>query len=961
MNIIFSRNDPANDWLNFLQSGLRLLFKDHPPTWLPEVIGIGIVIATAIFMLWMFLKAAYGITSLVKEKLLPLLYDREVRRAVRNSQQFAEHLESDLRRLNGLEQWSDFRYAELEAEVEYEGLRQGIWPFTKREGITRERNLSRALLASKERLILLEGFPGTGKSVALRHLALKGLKKAMRALRLGTVTPIYINLKQLDLAIGEAPTAKHIRSFVLSTLNKPDDRDVDIYIEQTFDERVRKGSWLFLFDSFDEIPAILSATDADTTVGRYANAIADFLSGMNSCRGIIASREFKGPTQLGWPVFRILPLTKSRQHLLTDRARLSSAQENALWANLETAPQQIQEMAGNAMFLSILCEYVKTGTTFPQSVHSVFDLYIGTRLRRDSQRLVTRFAITDHRLRRFAEEIAFCMLSDASLGLSPSREALFASHLHAGFTQSQDDVVCLDALEYVKLARQESVSGGARSAHFTFAHRRFQEYFATCVVLREPERISTEDLLTDGRWRETAVALFQMQSLTHLEPLQMATDRLLRSMIRVQQPANVWPPKSLHLLSLLQDGFMARSEDLREQVRSRAGRLVMRVWRSGTTVDRKWALQNAGCISQKTLTGLIEKSLLEVGSPWIEEVAYRQVARLTAISPKISQWIKTSLIHRATSIKFFQSRSTTKAFLSRLSESNRLILAWKMMSLLYLADLVTVSIALLALFRLEKVGFPIGIEFGLFGFLVYAGFWVSSDIYDFAARLIPPLAHLRRRHVGALFWAIQPRLSVLMGMIFAFSHAQVMGREGSLYSLSNRPIFPDAEMLKRVLPSTHELFPGLGFLVLLLWNPLILWSIPYQDKLALWLVPLSPIIVFVDVTFRKWNWKYLRRLPMQAAVASVGALVTGILLYMASFYIDVVLTFVGIVVVYRLMVLYLDWRRLCKWSSTSQAHSAQTLYGALLEFKSDHYRAMFIRHLRTSNRFGGTRLQVFPA
>jgi hypothetical protein len=333
MNCLLIWTVPANDWLELVQEGLRLLFKGHPPAWLAPAIGACVLVASTIFSVWMLLKAAYGITSLVKEKLLPLFYEKDKQRAVRNAQQFAEHLESDLRRLNGLEQWNDFRYAELEAEVEFEGLRRGIWPFTKHGGITKEKNLSRALLSSQERLILLEGLPGTGKSVALRHLALARLKKAMRARRLGTITPIYVNLKQLDLTAGERPLAKHIRLFVLSVLNRPEDRDIDIYLEQNFDERVRAGSWLFLFDSFDEIPAVLSATDADTSVFEYANAIADFLSGMNSCRGIVASREFKGPAQLGWPVFRILPLSKSRQRQLSDRARMSPDEENALWAD----------------------------------------------------------------------------------------------------------------------------------------------------------------------------------------------------------------------------------------------------------------------------------------------------------------------------------------------------------------------------------------------------------------------------------------------------------------------------------------------------------------------------------------------------------------------------------------------------------------------------------------------------
>lgn len=88
------------------------------------------------------------------------------------------------------------------------------------------------------------------------------------------------------------------------------------FLEINFDEGVRSGQWVFLFDSFDEVPDVLSSTEADQTVLAYSNAISDFFSGLNACRGVIASREYRGPARQGWRVFRVLELSEVRQNRL---------------------------------------------------------------------------------------------------------------------------------------------------------------------------------------------------------------------------------------------------------------------------------------------------------------------------------------------------------------------------------------------------------------------------------------------------------------------------------------------------------------------------------------------------------------------------------------------------------------------------------------------------------------------
>lgn len=81
--------------------------------------------------------------------------------------------------------------------LEAEGGRQWPIPFVRRSsGIRRESSLATALQKSTERLVLVQGEPGSGKSVALRHVAYQLADKASYERRLDTKLPVYVNLKE---------------------------------------------------------------------------------------------------------------------------------------------------------------------------------------------------------------------------------------------------------------------------------------------------------------------------------------------------------------------------------------------------------------------------------------------------------------------------------------------------------------------------------------------------------------------------------------------------------------------------------------------------------------------------------------------------------------------------------------------------------------------------------------------
>ncbi|HBL28075.1 MAG TPA: NTPase (NACHT family) [Acidobacteria bacterium] len=676
----------------------------QPPLWLMQAITLAVLLGVLLCALWGVLFVASQIKQLAAEFVPPRL-NRETRRRLARRRRFAEHVERGVGQLNIDQSWSDYRFAELEAEVEAEGRRRAV-PFLPiflprtTSGLRRERSLTKAIDVSRERLLLIEGDPGSGKSVALRHVAMKLASRARRR-GLRAVIPLYINLKEIDRPEGRAVDRNLIEEFILKTLNRANDRDVESFIEEEFGKGLEEGSWLFLFDSFDEIPEILGSTEPDAVIRGYTRAIDDFLHGMNRCRGVVASRYFRGPGQVQWPRFRILALSPERRRELVRKADLPTSLERELLGRLPRVAEQMGDQAKNPLFLGLICDHIKSGRPFPESGHTLFESYIDHRLSRDRERIARRFRLEVATIRKIAEQVAFCMAADAELGLSPSRERILAAMARQGFEVRSFLVNCLDALEFIKLARADGEGSGAEKL-FTFSHRRFQEYFATCLVLTSPARLSPRSLLLDGRWRETATVILQTAPSASMGPLLEAAHSFLGSLEvdfhsalpRADQESSdsekgvveiAWPPGLLHVLGILQDGFAGRMDELPVELRTLAGRLVSAVARNGSLADRKWILEVCGSIDGEALDFCLRNGFSS-SSRWLAEVAYRQVGRLRRISPDIQRGVLEEMANIFLRGQFWKERLSTLVHLSRLDNPEQFIRSYRLLLSLPIVD-----------------------------------------------------------------------------------------------------------------------------------------------------------------------------------------------------------------------------------------------------------------------------------
>lgn len=179
-----------------------------------------------------------------KKSGLPLTLRGEKRAQVRRRQQFCKVLNSDLLTLAKAENWNDQYFTDLEAEVEAEGGYYATFLHKmlghQSRGLRRVSSLMSAIELSTEQALLLVGQPGSGKSVALRHLAHQFAERGIRSADPLAIIPLYVNLKELSAVSDVEVNADSIKQFVLDNVRRGD-ADTAAYVRQHWDDYRERG------------------------------------------------------------------------------------------------------------------------------------------------------------------------------------------------------------------------------------------------------------------------------------------------------------------------------------------------------------------------------------------------------------------------------------------------------------------------------------------------------------------------------------------------------------------------------------------------------------------------------------------------------------------------------------------------------------------------------------------------
>jgi hypothetical protein len=682
------------------------------------------------------------------------------RERIRLRHQFAEHVLRWIDLQNERDNWNPERFTDLEADY-YVGNRTNlsVWARLRQPltlGPQRIKGFAKTLATLGDRFALMEGDPGAGKTILLREIARRVCRRASVSWKSDAPVALYFNLKLLDRSSGQLVDASLIRQFVLEQINRSDNPEIARFLDQHFDDGLRDGWWYFLFDSFDEIPEVLSSEDISDVIERYSQAIFSFASDFNRCRTVLATRYFRRPKDTFQSRFRLLPLSDRQRNQLIDRSALTPDAADRLYKGIAAAGPSVRYISENPMYLGLLVEYVREGAEAPSSPHELFGRFVDKRLTEESSAL-RRAAVDAVTLRGFAEHIAFLITAKPGLGLNPTRDALYEQLAEPDRGRQSFDLL-IELLEHLRLARGDAECNERNRARFTFSHRRFQEYFATRYVLRVADSVTDTELLFDARWRETAAVLLGSRSGQRSEAILALSRQLVGSAIakirgnrQFEESENQcesqsaapdffsWPPHCLHVFSILQDGFVDDPSRLPPDIRSGIGDVVRSGFRRGRLEDRRIALEIAGTLTNSELMPIL-RSAISSGSRVLEDIAYRQIKNLQFLPEDVSLWIRLTLLRWATSGEIVRDRRTILAFLSRLPDAGRVHSAANLLS-----RLGAIDVLVHAAFAFGILGLPWRFETRLLGILALSGslvsrplllswvFWLFGRIYTVAA------------------------------------------------------------------------------------------------------------------------------------------------------------------------------------------------------------------------------------
>lgn len=526
-------------------------------------------------------------------------------------------LAEDLKSLDKKYLFTEKQFVPLEAEVEI--VRKG-------RRIRKVMNLLEAIRASKSRLFLVLGDPGSGKSVAMRKLCRDLGKEVKKTGKL----PVYVNLKEWavnkEWSEEDPPTVVELYDFVKSNLMA---RDIVVsrFLAEYFDVLYETGHLFFVLDSFDEIPAVLDEREDSELIEKLSGVIHKFLKGARSpeSQGVLTSRFFRRPTDdfKSETTLEIRPLSEAKVIKLL---KLSGAFTTESVKRLFIERPELVSLAKNPFTSNLLVAYTDANNkALPANQAAMYESYIKRALEGSEDRMLKK-GLTAGAVHECAIAIATEMFE--KYGLDAPLDEL---------SERIPDFAVRDVVGVMIFARLGRLGTGDEN-QFSFAHRRIAEYFAVQKLIRGDRKVDLDAIPRDSQWRD-ALVLY----------VEVASDEQAKAVAafcweRIEAAEETRSREIAHVLRFLRDAFSSRVEAI-APFRDELGDFVVgRISSESNFLSVKLALETVGLLGAKAIDAAILKAF-KFGDTWINDTAVRSCRNLKSISDELEKSLSDVIRH----------------------------------------------------------------------------------------------------------------------------------------------------------------------------------------------------------------------------------------------------------------------------------------------------------------------------
>ncbi len=591
---------------------------------------------------------------------------------------FGRVLEIHLRALDLESNWSPVYYTELDAEVEKHAFGRS----------RRIKNLHRSIRGDLDsKLFLVLGDPGSGKSVALRKLALDLLSEIDAT---GKV-PIYVNLKEWRHESRwmkeNPPTSVALLEFIRKNLDRRLDKFGREFVSGYFDRLLQTGRLFLILDSFDEIPDLLEVDESSWLIASLSHAIETLLSGSGS-RGVLASRLFRRPStvMMATTLLEIRPFTEEQIAMALQKALTFPAK---VLKQLFSERAHLVPYARNPFFASLIRSYAgRHNGELPQTQTELFENYVSDLV--DSE--LPMAAQSDEAICTVidqATEIAYAMFEDQRYGLElriddlkeavrTQRESREESVDHkakaCGEPRPDEDVrkddreKAFDVEEAVARLRDIRLARGRfPNDPFSFVHRRFHEYFVARMLTRDRDLVPMDEVGRDSRWRDALVLYAETSSVEEaMEIANRCWARIDTNELLGEVPTQADYTRAVVSLRFLADAFSGRQECVSGFESELTDLIGKTLEPGGNVLTAKIAVESTGVLPPETSEPLLVRAFALKNS-WINETAFRACRRHPRISHQLERKLKARIGSMSVTALLRQSRELLLSL--RLSEA----------------------------------------------------------------------------------------------------------------------------------------------------------------------------------------------------------------------------------------------------------------------------------------------------